>query len=207
MCEFLDKVWIFAPVWLWKNSWNHITLFCERSERNPQFLNYISFLSELQNVLHFCKTGEYQGIEDLLRAFGFFNEYEEEEKSYNSSYGRYHHHEPKVDLKVKDEPLDSYDDDEDEDYDPNKPEFEDDEYDDDYATPKSRRVKTKVEYDDDYDDYDDDYWTPKKKIKTEDGGWITPKREHGGPGRVSLGEEEAKMYENWTWPQPLESYR
>ena len=174
--------------------------------------NYFHFLSELQNVLNFCKTGEYQGIEELLKAFGFFNEYEEEQENHHrnryhhNDHGRYHHHEPKVDLKVKDEPLDSYDED-DEDYDPTRPDYDDeDDYDYDYATPKSaKKFKPKVEYDDDYDDYDDDYWTPKKRIKTEDGGWITPKKEGGGRG--SLGEEESRLYENFTWPQPLESYR
>ena len=173
---------------------------------------FFHFLSELQNVLNFCKTGEYQGIEELLKAFGFFNEYEEEQENHHrnrhhyNEHGRYHHHEPKVDLKVKDEPLDSYDED-DEDYDPTRPDYDDDDdYDYDYATPKStKKFKPKVEYDDDYDDYDDDYWTPKKRIKTEDGGWITPKKEGGGRG--SLGEEESRLYENFTWPQPLESYR
>jgi len=164
---------------------------------------------ELQNVLNFCKTGEYQGIEDLLKAFGFFNEPEEEVNNYHHHgrhhHDRYHHHEPKVDLKVKDEPLDSYDE-EDEDYDPNRPEYDDeDDYDYDYATPKAKKFKPKVEFEDDYDEYDDDYWTPKKRIKTEDGGWITPKKEGGGRG--SLGEEESRLYENFTWPQPLESYR
>lgn len=112
------------------------------------FYHFSNFFVELQNVLNFCKTGEYQGIEDLLKAFGFFNEPEEEVNNYHHHgrhhHDRYHHHEPKVDLKVKDEPLDSYDE-EDEDYDPNRPEYDDeDDYDYDYATPKAKKFKPKV---------------------------------------------------------------